>query len=527
MSSPMPERRYILFSVILMFLIVLISGGMAVYVLADEDLHETFRLTRVAIGIDRVYKDDVDWDRLLDSGIDAIFDRLDRFSTYHDVEQFDRISEEMTGKYTGIGVTVIDNSHGLLVIAVREDGPADEVGMLTGDIIIWADSTDLKGLSAADATGHIRGIESTTLNALVFRPSSGDTLDVDIVRRRINLVHIPYAGFTADSMIYVRMLDFDAGASDDLEAALDSLMSSEDIVPQGVVLDLRENPGGLFQEAYRTANLFLDGGQFIVGTKGRSVWNEEEHYSTGSDLTGGLPMAVIVDGGSASSAEIVAGALQQLDRAVLVGDTTFGKGLVQGFTRLLDGGALRLTVSRYYLEGGIFLNEFDSVLEDVGHGLVPDYALKFVDHETFPMTLEYTRLLDQFGNLHSEEIIDASRQDELDDLWVARFREYAWSEQFQYISPVTEAAAFLLEISRFSENDAETRAACKDLKRLAHEDDINEFIRYGDYIKMRLKEIAWEHQSGGRAAYERAIVPYRPDIRFAAELLKEDRVDSF
>ncbi len=527
MSSQIPERRYILLSVIFMFLIVLISGGVAVYVLADDDLHETFRLTRVAIGIDRVYRDDVDWDRLLDSGIDAIFDRLDRFSTYHNAEQFGRINEEMTGRYTGIGVTVVENGRGLLVISVREDGPADEAGMLTGDIIIRADSTDLKGLSAADATAYIRGMEGTKLNALVFRPSSGDTLDVDITRRRINLVHVPYAGFTADSMIYVRMLDFDAGASDDLEAALDSLISSEEITPQGVVLDLRENPGGLFQEAYRTANLFLDGGQFIVGTRGRSVWNEEEHYSTGSDITGGLPMAVIVDGGSASSAEIVAGSLQQLNRAVLVGDTTFGKGLVQGFTRLVDGGALRLTVSRYYLEGGIYLNEFDSVLEDVGHGLVPDYVLKFVDHEAFPLTLEYSRLLNQFGNFHSEEIVEASGEDELDDLWVARFREYAWSEQFQYVSPVTEAAVFLLEIARLSENESETRAVCEDISELAHEDDINEFIHYGDYIKMRLEEIAWEHQGGGRAAYQRAIVPYRPDIRFAAEVLKADRASGF
>ena len=519
-DQPFSSRYAFALTALFLFATTLLCGGTGVYILSDRDLHEAFAFVRVAREIDEIYPGQVDWDRMFDNAMDGMIDRLDRFSTYHEASQFGRIREEMSGSYTGIGVSVVQHERGLLIMSVREDGPAARAGLLSGDIIVGVDSTQLEGLGIETSTGLLRGPEDTEVQLSVFRPTESDTLQIELTRRRIDFIRVPYAGFTADSMIYIRLLDFDAGASDAVESALDSLLYDDSISPQGLILDLRGNPGGLFNEAYETANLFLDGGQFIVGTKGRSRWNEDKHFSSGDDMTGGLPIAVLVDNGSASSAEITAGALKQLNRAVLVGDTTFGKGLVQGFTRFLDGSALRLTISRYYLEGDVFLNEFDSVLNDTGHGLPPDYVVNFVERESFPRALDYSLLLNRFATQHAEEIVTATDRFSLDDSWVDRFEEYALAEDFYYESPLRVAAESLHSIAQLESRLPSTTKTAEQLLERAEREDADLFDEYGDYIKMRLKQIAWEHKFGTREAYARAIVPDRNDIRIAAELLK-------
>jgi len=519
-EQPLSSRYAIALSALFLFATVLISGAMGVYVLSDRDLRQAFTFARVAQEIDLIYPGQVNWDRLFDDAMDGMIGRLDRFSTYHEASQFGRIREDMSGSYTGIGVSVIQHQRGLLIMSVREDGPAAEAGLMSGDIIIGVDSTPLSGLGIEASTEMLRGPEDTGVRVSVFRPTEADTLEIEMTRRKIDFIRVPYAGFTADSMIYVRLLDFDAGATREVERALDSLLDDKSVRPQGIILDLRDNPGGLFNEAYETANLFLEGGQFIVGTRGRSRWNEEKHFSSGHDMTGGLPMAVLVDNGSASSAEIAAGALKQLGRAILVGDTTFGKGLVQGFTRFLDGSALRLTISRYYLEGGVFLNEFDSVLNDTGHGLPPDRVVNFVERESFPRALDYSLLLNRFTNEHTDEIIAASAEFSLDDSWLDRFEAFAKEEGFDYASPLRRAAESLYDLAQLESKLPATVKAAEQLVSRARSQESDRFRKYSKYIKMRLKEIAYERKFGTREAYARAIVPEREDIRIAAELLK-------
>ena len=517
---PLAQRRPLLLSVMLMFLIVLVSGGAGVYVLSDPILDDTFGMIRVATSINQLYEHEVDWSSLMKAGMDKMFDRLDRYSGYVEPRRWDRMREELSGSYTGIGVSVVQHNNGLLIMSVREDGPAAAGGILNGDIVIRIDSVYLRGLDVYEATDVLRGPVGTEVELDLFRAVDDDTLTVIIPRRKIDLVHIPFAGFTPDSVIYVRLLDFDAGASHDLEAALDSLLENPDIDPVGVILDLRGNPGGLFSEAYETANLFLDGGRFIVGTDGRSRWSEEKHYSSGDDMTGGLPLVVIVDGGSASSSEIVAGSLRQLGRATLVGDTTFGKGLVQGFDRLYDGSAVRLTISRYYLANDLYLNEFDSCLVDIGHGLVPDHLVAFPEQNAFPRALERSLLLNQFANHFQDEINAVTDQHELDDGWVSRFERFALDEGFEFISPTTEQAEVVAVLVALDGLTPGARQVAGRMLERSREVDADQFVRFRQFIKRRLKQIACERKYGSYTAYKRAIVPSRPDIQLAAEIVK-------
>ncbi len=205
-----------------------------------------------------------------------------------------------------------------------------------------------------------------------------------------------------------------------------------------------------------------------------------------------------------------------------MGDTTFGKGLVQGFTQYGDGSALRLTISRYYLEGGVFLNEFDSTLNEIWDGLAHRHtALDFVELEHFPLgTLERSLLLNQFANLHQDEILAATDGCGVDDAWGQSFEAYADSMGFRYRSSTSRAVRILDEVARLEQSGPAAQRVIAQLTALAEADDNRQMERYGRYIQMRLKQIAIERALGTYAAYERAIVPDRADILFAARLLK-------
>jgi carboxyl-terminal processing protease len=518
MSHPaLLDRKTLLASLILLLLIVLICGAMGVYVMSDPGIVQALTLTRAALTIADQYGYDAVSRKLIASARRAIFDRLDRYSGYIDASDFNRLDEEFTGRYGGIGVRVVRHEKGLLIMSVRENGPADDAGLLTGDIIIGADSLDFEGISFDSAANLLRGEEGTSVLVRFIR-SPSDTLEVKITRRQIPLTHVAYAGITPDSLLYIRLLDFEAGASAELKAALDSLLTDSAAL-RGLILDLRGNPGGLFTEAYESADLFLTEGTFIVGTDARSRWNEKRYYAGGEDVTEGLPMAVIVDRGSASSAEIVAGALKQAGRAVLVGDTTFGKGLVQGFIRFPDGDGLRLTIARYYFADSLFLNELDTALNDIGHGLAPDYYFESVETEPFPLALENSLLLQQFVSVHQDEIIAAIEKDEFDNTWVKRFTAYARDNGFTYQSFVTRTAELFYAQAVEESSLPDLKKVADKIVKTANAEDRNQFAAYAGYIKMKLKELALERKYGTHRAYRDVIVRESPIIRFAAAVL--------
>lgn len=513
------SRREFLLSAIFMVLLTLLAGGMGVYVLSEPALKVAFRFVNAAAALESQYPGQLDWNALFDDAMSGMIARLDRYSGYVQPERFSRMDEEKDGSYGGIGITIVDHEHGLLVMSVRENGPAAEQGILSGDIIIKADGTVLSSLNATEATRLLRGPDGSKVELTLFRPVTKDTSQVTLVRRQIQLQHIPFAGFMPDSLIYIRLIDFDPGTAKDLEAAVDSLVSKSPQRARGLILDLRGNPGGLLHEAFFAADIFLKEGQLIVGTDGRSRWNSKKLFASGEDKADGVPMAVIVDRGTASAAEILAGALRQNNRAVLVGDTTFGKGLVQGFNRFDDGSGLRLTISRYYLEGNVYFNEFDSMLHDSGIGLPPDHVIRFVEREHFPRALEASLLLPAFSIDNQNEIL-AAYPYALSDDWMVRFQEFVQSRQFKYRSARLQHAETIFEAGHLEGASPQVLAAAKKLVELAKESDRDVYVQYADYIRMRLAELAHERKFGTHKTYAEVIVRQKPEILEAAALLR-------
>jgi len=207
--SAVVDRNDLLVAMLLIVVMIFLTGAMGLYVLSDPGLRSVMQLVRAGELIETDYGEPFDGDQLYNSGLSGMFSILDPFSGFVRARDFDRMAEEMSGAYGGIGVTVVRHEGGLLIMSVRENGPAGKVGLLSGDIIIAADSVPFIGLTVSQASDHLRGPAGSTVLVRIFRPATGDTTEVSLSREDIPLVHVPYAGYTSDDVIYIRLLDFE------------------------------------------------------------------------------------------------------------------------------------------------------------------------------------------------------------------------------------------------------------------------------------------------------------------------------
>jgi len=505
-------------------LFIVILGGVvstAGYILSDPDLFYPYRLTSSLYLIDQVYPDPTSKSKLLDDARDEIFDQLDRYSGYIETKNYGRMREEFGGSYDGIGITVLDNDHGIMVQSVREDGPAGEAGIKTGDIIYRADSILLADYSLYDASFLLRGEDGTEVTLGIIRNRMSDTLSVVVERRNLRLIHIPYAGLTDDGIFYIRILDFEAGLFEQFKEIIDTAYMPNSDYVKGFIVDLRGNPGGFLTEVLDLADSFLNKGTLMVGVKGKSVWDKREFYASGVDIFEGKPMAILINRGSASASEIFAGSLKFAERAFLVGDTTFGKGLVQQYTGFGDGSGMRLTTSRYYFEGEQYINPPDAEVVDSGAGLAPDYYLKPISYEPYLVKLESSGLLRQFAIDNSSEIARYAPMTNNSDLWFDKFYKFLDSSDFKFESDLTEIARETKNETMFASMSEETYRAAVRLLDLAESEDRKLALRFRDYIEARLFRIAVESQFGISAGYKDAVVPYDNEINYAKEILLE------
>jgi carboxyl-terminal processing protease len=517
------SRHPLLWGLTLFFLICTVLCGSIIYLLSDDELTLPFQIEYTLSLIKQAYPESYNSVRMMTLARDAIFTELDRYSGYLAPEELNRVEEEFTGEYCGVGIMVVGHTHGLLVMSVREDGPAGRAGMKTGDIIIRVDTTNMEGLNPYRSTYYLRGPEGSTVMVAVARNSMADTIEFKLFREKLRLSHLAFAGITENKSLYLRLLDFEAGAAEEVLSAVDSLYFKRKDTVKGVIIDLRGNPGGLVGEAASIANLFLPSGRLIVGVKGRSRWHRTAFYSNEDDITGGLPMAIIVDRGSASASEIFAGAMRYSGRGFLVGDTTFGKGLVQEFDPLDDGSGLRLTTARYYFEGDIFLNDPKALVKDSAAGIPPDYYYQPIDYDPYPLRLENSLLMRDYAMAHQDEIVGDSGLLMNTAGWYDGFLRYLEENKFRYESDLTRLIRGTIELLNFEGYQKETIAAMERFCELSRKDDDSQLQNYREFIRQQLYQIALESKYGAGAAYKKAILPFRQDISLAEKLFRERR----
>jgi carboxyl-terminal processing protease len=349
-----------------------LSLGLAHGVLADKpaapgaDLpwQDARLLAEVLERVKHDYVNPVDDHQLLQAAIRGMVSSLDPYSAYLDGDEYDEIKISSSGEYSGVGIEVSIEDDQVVVVAPFDGSPAALAGIRSGDIIVTIDGVPVNTTTLADTIGRMRGAEGTTVKMGIMRDGSAEPLLFTLKRSRVEL-HSVRAELLEPGYGYARISQFSETTGDDLLASLKDMHKRNGGPLKGLVLDLRDNPGGVLEAAVSVADAFLESG-VIVTAKGRTPDSKFEMDATPGDALNGAPIIVLVNGGSASAAEIVAGALKDNHRAKLMGRTTFGKGSVQTIVPLADDRAIKLTTSLYYTPSG----------ESINHrGIAPDIEL--------------------------------------------------------------------------------------------------------------------------------------------------------
>jgi len=331
-------------------------------------------LAEVIDHVRRQYVEEIDEHRLVQSAVRGIVASLDSHSAYLDSAEFEQVRLSARGAYPGIGIEVMADNTAIRVVHPMPGSPAEKAGLRAGDLITRIDDRDV-GQNLTESMSRVRGRAGTTVRLTVSRPATGQTLSFALERAQVEVPSV------AQQMLpsgygYVRISNFSETTAEDLNHAMTSLRRANRRPIRGLVLDLRNNPGGVLESAVAVADAFLEGG-VIVTADGRTGDARFEMDAAPGDILGGAPLIVLVNGASASASEIVAGALKDHGRALLVGHRTYGKGSVQTVMPLLHGGALKLTTSRYFTPSGASIQ---------GIGIDPDVVSAFAEQAPAEMS---------------------------------------------------------------------------------------------------------------------------------------------
>lgn len=368
---------------------------------ADEMAWEQARLfAEVMARVKRDYVEPIDDNRLLESAIRGMVGDLDAHSQYLDAEEYRDIRISTTGSYSGIGIEVDQVDGVIRVITPIAGSPAARSGMRSGDEIIAVDGVSIEKGNIHDTIGHMRGRPGSKISVTVLR--DGDAI-IHIMRREIIRVASVHYEILSPSFGYVRLSQFSEATARELSRAIDAMQDTNDGMLDGLILDLRNNPGGVLDAAVDVSDLFLDSG-VIVTAVGRTREARFTRSAHRGDVLDGAELVILVNKGSASASEIVAGALQDHGRGLVIGTATFGKGLVQTVMPLSKGRAIKLTTSRYYTPSGDSIHETgitpDVYVEDTaGH---PDLSLNAqIDRENDAQLIEALARLQRRRVMHS------------------------------------------------------------------------------------------------------------------------------
>lgn len=362
---------------------------------AAEDRYTDLQtFTKVLNLIQQYYVEEVDTKKLIYGAIKGMLRELDPHTNFMNPEIYKEFESETTGEFGGLGIEISVQGGVLTIISPIEDAPAWEAGIKAGDKIVGINGTSTKGLSLVEAAQLMKGKKGDTITLSIIRNNSDTPKDIPIKRGNVKIKSIKYTDFH-DGYAYIKITSFIENTLKDLETALTAHVKKHGSL-KGLILDLRRNPGGLFDQAVKISDLFLEEG-IIVSTIGRNKNEKEISYAKKDSPYPDVPLVVIINEYSASASEILAGALQDNQRALIVGERSFGKGSVQSVVKLGDGSGLKLTVARYYTPSGKSIQ---------AEGIQPDITIENIDFQAFSKSIiqsENLREKDIEGHLLSEK----------------------------------------------------------------------------------------------------------------------------
>lgn len=344
--------------------ISLCAAAFSVFVSASADKRDFDLMKNVEVfnsivkELNTFYVDSIDADKVIGNGIKSMLYSLDPYTNYIPEERRDDMKFITTGEYAGIGALIGLRDDSLVYISdVYAGNPAYTDGLRVGDVIVAVDGEKVVGRDTEYVSNRLRGKSNTVVKVSVSRPGTEGVITVPVTRKKIYVPAVSYYGVIADGVGYIYLTNFNDKSADEVKSALTDLMQNKGI--SSLVLDLRDNPGGILDEAIEVVNLFVPKGKTVLETRGKVKQWDRVYKTTQKPVAEDMPLVVLVNGESASASEIVSGALQDMDRAVIVGERTYGKGLVQSTRPLPYGGILKVTTSKYYIPSGRLIQAID------------------------------------------------------------------------------------------------------------------------------------------------------------------------
>ena len=336
--------------IISIFFIFFVEKG---YSANDEIYKKIDVFSEVLDKINNEFVDDIDQNEIMDAAINGVLQSLDPYSAYLSPEMLKEMQTETSGQFGGLGIEVGMEAGVVKVISPIDNSPADRVGVKAGDYIVKINEIQVQGKSLTEAVEIMRGPVGSEIEITVRRKGVKKALIFNIIREIIKIESVK-SNVLDNTIGYIRLTSFNENSSDQIKSKIKELNKNEKV--KGYILDLRNNPGGLLSQAIKISDFFLDQGE-IVSTKGRKSSENKKWFAKDGDLIDGKNLIVLINYGSASASEIVAGALKDHKRAILVGENSYGKGSVQSVIPLQNRGAIRLTISKYYLPSGKSISE--------------------------------------------------------------------------------------------------------------------------------------------------------------------------
>ena len=527
----------------------LVVAGAGFVLVPDTDLY-----LKINKGIDvfgRVYReitvnyvDAIDPEKFMQAGIDGMLGTLDPYTVYIDREEGDEVDLLTTGKYGGIGVTIGVRDGVLKIITVMDGYSAARAGIVPGDRLLEVGGVPVGAKKPDEVRSLTRGEPGTEVKVTIAREGAKAPLEFTLVREEIQVKNVTYSGYVAGGIGYIRLERFSRKAGEEVRQAIKELKIQGDL--KGLVLDLRGNPGGLLDAAVDVVSKFVPRGSTIVTTKGRKAEADKTYQSTEEPLLPATPLVVLTDRGSASASEIVAGSLQDLDRALIVGTRTFGKGLVQTILPLDFGAQLKITTARYYIPSGRSIQEIDYQHRDKNGvfatvpdslrrefhtlhgrkvieygGITPDSVATEEDEGPMVRELERRALLFKFANSYvaAHKGVDI---DSANGVILAEFRAFLEKEKFDYQEDLEGKIGDLRTVANRSHYGQDVLTTLDRLETTLQKEKQRGFDRYRDHIASELT-IELRARLHGDAGRIEASLRNDNQLRVAEGLLKDHR----
>ena len=451
------------------------------------------------------YVDEISPEKFMQAGLEAMLGSLDPYTVYIDREDGDEVELLTSGKYGGVGVTIGYRDGSIQIITVMDGYSAQRQGILPGDKILEVDGVSMAGKKPDEVRNLTRGTPGTEVKLLIEREGETEPLLFVLIREEIRLKNVTYSRFVDQGIGYLRLERFTRKAGEEVRQAIKDLRAQGELA--GLILDARGNPGGLLDAAVDVVSKFVPKGSLIVSTKGRRPDADKDYRSTEEPIAPGLPLVVLTDRGSASASEIVSGALQDLDRALIVGERTFGKGLVQTILPLNYGAQLKVTTARYYVPSGRSIQEIDyhnrdgdgvfTVFADslrkefktaggrkvYEHGgISPDSTVQVADEgpmiEAIKRKSLFFRFVNRYVGQHKGELPTEITEAILDD-----FRAFLREQKFDFEE---KSESKIKELRKAAEDQHYGQSVLEDLDRLSKNLALEKeraFERYEDHIR--------------------------------------------